>query len=87
MHYPTQGEMTAKVATELWESLEDLIDVLADECDEEGDMYDPEKQQERDEHADKARQAAIKYVQLVEHAFGADSVTLYMQTPWLPTWS
>ena len=78
MHYPTQGEMTAKVATELWESLEDLIDVLADECDEEGDMYDPEKQQERDEHADKARQAAIKYVQLVEHAFGADSVTLYM---------
>ena len=78
MNYPRTGEMTAAIALGLWESLEDLIDILSDQWDDEADMYDGEKQGTREQQAERAREAGTRYVTAVEHHFGADSVTLYM---------
>lgn len=78
MGFPTRGEMTAPIAKGLWGALADLIHELSDIWDEEGDMYDAEKQGIRDEHAEKAEELATTYLKLVEDAFGKDAVTLYM---------
>ena len=80
MAYPTRGEITATVARKLWQALEEMIDKLAEQWDDEHDMYDrgEEKQGLRDEHAETLRASATSYVNLIVHYFGNDAVTLYM---------
>ena len=78
MEYAKEGDMTKEIALELWGALADLINELSDEWDEPQDIYNTSKQDDRDMHADKAKQLAEQYLSLFVRHIGRDTVTLYL---------
>ena len=79
MQYGDEGDITKAKALELWEALTELIRELTDEWPGgPEDIYDANKQGERDERADAALGLGRTYLDLFVKYIGADKVTLYL---------